>query len=627
MARQSYLLLSAAFVTGCASHSMPLLETADQSFTLNAPGPVAISKAPLLENYALFETNNLNTVEAKGIVGVAAGDAAPLAIPSPNPMDLALPELDNAPSLADVALAKADFEAVREPVTVETPGPVDLYAEADVPTQDERLAQEDVRTAYFVDRIPLERVRLLDPTGSIEGDVLVSADTLIAAAEAPVAVPIPAAEITVTDEPMTFAEVEVAPTPIEIPEVITGEAAPALIADAELIESAPAEIQLAAVAPLEIPEVIVGEAAPELLPPANIEKLIIGEVAPALLPPAEIPEIIVGQPAPSLMPLDEMAALPSGSIEHIAAAATGSNKHIRTLDPTGRTGADLLTALQVRYQPDMDLTLYEVVGEAAPVVLAALDDSETTDALPDIGDMMADATPVETASVAQPIYAMATESSVAAEPMTVAMVSYAQEGAGDDAAPITADLPQGADPMVDDISEEMEEVIKGEAAPSLIEDATGDASALAIAASVDGMDEPVADDQDTIKMAAEKAVAAVNKMRADAGLEPLTLNAQLNEIAQAHVIDLAARGEVSALDRDGKGIGERLTEAGYEPQVAGSLVSGGYATFDEALESWNANELQRSRLLMEGASDMGFAVISDRRSTYGFYIEAIVAGQ
>ena len=59
--------------------------------------------------------------------------------------------------------------------------------------------------------------------------------------------------------------------------------------------------------------------------------------------------------------------------------------------------------------------------------------------------------------------------------------------------------------------------------------------------------------------------------------------------------------------------------------MAGSLVSGGYSQFEKALESWQSNDLQRSRLLMEGATDMGFAVISDRRSTYGFYIETIVA--
>ena len=98
------------------------------------------------------------------------------------------------------------------------------------------------------------------------------------------------------------------------------------------------------------------------------------------------------------------------------------------------------------------------------------------------------------------------------------------------------------------------------------------------------------------------------------------------EVAEAHVLELAARGEVTALNSEGQGIGERLAAVGMTPEVAGSLVSGGYTNFENALASWKANPVQRSRLLIEGAKEVGFGVVSDRTSTYGIYMELIITG-
>lgn len=127
-------------------------------------------------------------------------------------------------------------------------------------------------------------------------------------------------------------------------------------------------------------------------------------------------------------------------------------------------------------------------------------------------------------------------------------------------------------------------------------------------------------------LAAERAVSTLNAYRVENGLPPVQYSEELSHIAEAHVVDLAARGEVTARNRDGQGIGERLQAAGLSPKVAGSLVSGGYTTFEGALDSWKANAVQRERLLIKEAGEVGFAVISDRTSTYGVYMELIITG-
>lgn len=129
------------------------------------------------------------------------------------------------------------------------------------------------------------------------------------------------------------------------------------------------------------------------------------------------------------------------------------------------------------------------------------------------------------------------------------------------------------------------------------------------------------------RTAAQKALATVNAFRARHGFEPLVYSEELSIIAQAHVADLAARGEVSALGPNGQTIGVRLLDKGYNPRVAGSVVAGGYPTFDAAFTSWTRNQVEASRLLHPAAKEFGFAVVTEPGSTYRTYIEAIVAAQ
>ncbi|MEM9422167.1 MAG: CAP domain-containing protein [Pseudomonadota bacterium] len=127
------------------------------------------------------------------------------------------------------------------------------------------------------------------------------------------------------------------------------------------------------------------------------------------------------------------------------------------------------------------------------------------------------------------------------------------------------------------------------------------------------------------QLAARQALEEVNAYRTAHDQPPLVLSDALGAVAKAHVVDLAKRGEVTSLNPAGAGVGVRLLEATYLPRVASSLVSGGYADFSAALEQWKADKVKRSRLLLPQATEMGFAVIDDRLSRYGTYIEVIIA--
>ena len=123
----------------------------------------------------------------------------------------------------------------------------------------------------------------------------------------------------------------------------------------------------------------------------------------------------------------------------------------------------------------------------------------------------------------------------------------------------------------------------------------------------------------------DAALLAVNAYRAEFGYAPLRFSPQLSATALAHARDLAARGEVTSLSAGGQGVISRITAGGYAPAEAASLVAGGYDSFDAALASWKENRVQRSRLLLPNATEVGVARVEDPRSTYRYYIEMIVA--
>ena len=593
MARNSYLLLSAAMVTGCASSTYPLIETADQSVTVRAP---RVAEMQTLDQFSALEHNNLDTVEQHGVVGVAANTAVPMAVPAPG---------EPVPTTY-AAISVEPMEATEE-------APEAIFAAA-VAAAENMESDPRARSGYFTDILPLD--------GRTGADAMTAAQVryvpkpVMATVPKPVSLAevAPAAGPEISDVPMLAAIETEAPQPVEpaaIQDIIEGRAAPVAVARNEL-PAAPA-VKVAATKRDFIRRLDpAGRTGADALTAAQVwyqpeeetQPVISADASTKVLPNAVLAEAVdevIGQ-----------AVADPSATEPVVIAGR--------LDPTGRTGADALTAAQVRYDPDAEpsegdqdpdelfLAVNLTDNAVAPMIVASIITGEGI-------------VSTRTLEGGEP-QDLNTEGRTGADALTAAQVRY--EPASEADAAMTADVPQGADSEITDVSSSVENAITGRAAPDMGNTADG---TISVEATTDGTDamSATAETQDTATMAAQRALAEVNALRTANGLPPLALNQTLNAAARAHVIDLAARGEVSALDGEGRGIGERLVAAGYDPLTAGSLVSGGYAKFSDALDSWLKNDVQRSRLMIESADEMGFAIISDRRSTYGIYMEAIIA--
>ena len=125
----------------------------------------------------------------------------------------------------------------------------------------------------------------------------------------------------------------------------------------------------------------------------------------------------------------------------------------------------------------------------------------------------------------------------------------------------------------------------------------------------------------------QAALDAVNAYRARYGYAPLAYDPLLSQTALDHARDLARRGEVTSVTADGAGVIDRLAARGYRANAAASLVSGGYDAFGDAMTTWRRDRIQRSRLLLPQAREVGLAFVEDPRSPYRYYIEMIVATQ
>ena len=96
----------------------------------------------------------------------------------------------------------------------------------------------------------------------------------------------------------------------------------------------------------------------------------------------------------------------------------------------------------------------------------------------------------------------------------------------------------------------------------------------------------------------------INNARAQAGLSPLTVNAQVAAAAQGHSIDQACHGLISHSGSDGSSVHERLATAGYSASLASEIIYGsGYP--QTAFDWWMSDQIHRNEILNPSVTDMG----------------------
>lgn len=113
-----------------------------------------------------------------------------------------------------------------------------------------------------------------------------------------------------------------------------------------------------------------------------------------------------------------------------------------------------------------------------------------------------------------------------------------------------------------------------------------------------------------------KALALINQYRADKGLRPLKLNAQLTAAAKAHARDLAKWDRISHFGSDGSNPWDRVKRAGYKASLAAENVGTGQLTFQEVLRGWKESAGHNKNLLLADARHAGLALVQDPRTEF-----------
>ncbi|MCL4186441.1 MAG: CAP domain-containing protein [Rhodobacteraceae bacterium] len=117
-----------------------------------------------------------------------------------------------------------------------------------------------------------------------------------------------------------------------------------------------------------------------------------------------------------------------------------------------------------------------------------------------------------------------------------------------------------------------------------------------------------------LRRATEEAalVAGLNRLRAGAGLAPVTASARLAAVAQGQACDNAALGGSGHVGADGSGLAARLARGGYRHGVAAENTGAGYSAGADALAGWARSAGHRANLLLSPVREAGIGLARGR---------------
>ena len=101
-------------------------------------------------------------------------------------------------------------------------------------------------------------------------------------------------------------------------------------------------------------------------------------------------------------------------------------------------------------------------------------------------------------------------------------------------------------------------------------------------------------------------VAAVNEYRAQAGLGPLILSAELTAAALTQARDMAVQKRAWHFGSDTTSPQDRAARAGYFGVIKGENIAENYAREDDLLNTWMNDPETRRLMFAADANDIGF---------------------
>jgi uncharacterized protein YkwD len=126
-----------------------------------------------------------------------------------------------------------------------------------------------------------------------------------------------------------------------------------------------------------------------------------------------------------------------------------------------------------------------------------------------------------------------------------------------------------------------------------------------------------------VRLDRQLGVNLINSFRAANGLSALTIDAQLNALAEEQARAMAA---ASKLSHDvGGDLPSRLRRGGYRFSSAGENIAAGQDTLLDVFGAWRASPGHRSVMLTRDVTRMGIAAVQAPGSAYKIFWAMIVA--
>lgn len=125
-----------------------------------------------------------------------------------------------------------------------------------------------------------------------------------------------------------------------------------------------------------------------------------------------------------------------------------------------------------------------------------------------------------------------------------------------------------------------------------------------------------------------RVLALVNQARAQprrcgtesfAAAAPVQLNATLQAIAAAHAVDMARYSYFSHTGRDGSGVDDRASRAGYPWRAIGENIAAGQTQAEAAVQGWIKSPGHCANLMAPAYTEMGAAFAVNTSSSAGIY--------
>ncbi|WP_022800243.1 CAP domain-containing protein [Deinococcus ficus] len=104
-----------------------------------------------------------------------------------------------------------------------------------------------------------------------------------------------------------------------------------------------------------------------------------------------------------------------------------------------------------------------------------------------------------------------------------------------------------------------------------------------------------------------------------AATTPLTYSAQLEQAAQAHAADLAARNYFSHTSPEGRTAADRVTATGYVWRQVAENIAAGQPTPEEVVAGWLRSPGHCANIMDPGLKDLGVGYIFAAGTDFGHY--------